>query len=162
MDNRDLADRSHLVEREEYIDEETWETIVQSMPIPSVDLVVKCPEGILLGKRANEPAKGEWFIPGGRIQKGEPLREAVHRIAEEELGIEVTIERSLGAYDHFYDASDVPESGGKHYIAHAYVVSATECDVIGDDQHSELRVFETIPSGLHSHVKIYFSEANVI
>ena len=158
MDNRDLADRAHLVERAEYIDEETWETIVQSMPIPSVDLVVECPDGILLGMRANEPAKGEWFIPGGRIQKGEPLREAVHRIAEEELGIEVTIERSLGAYDHFYGTSDVPASGGKHYIAHAYVVSATECSVVGDDQHTELRVFETVPGELHPHVEAYIEK----
>lgn len=67
------SDRSHLVEREAYINDETWKSIVQSMPIPSVDLVVKCPDGILLGKRVNEPAKGEWFVPGGRIQKGEPL-----------------------------------------------------------------------------------------
>jgi len=161
MDNSNLADRSHLVEGEEYIDQETWGTIVQSMPIPSVDLVVKCPEGILLGKRANEPAKGEWFVPGGRIQKGEPLQEAVHRIAEEELGIEVTIERSLGAYDHFYEISDVPESGGKHYIAHAYVVSTTDCTVVGDDQHSELQVFETLPEELHPHIECYLNCTNI-
>ncbi|GAB3691606.1 GDP-mannose mannosyl hydrolase [Salinarchaeum chitinilyticum] len=161
MADADPSDRSHLVEREAYIDDETWRTIVQSMPIPSVDLVVNCPEGILLGKRANEPAKGEWFVPGGRIQKGEPIQGAVHRIAEEELGIEVTIERSLGVYDHFYEASDVPESGGKQYIAHAYVVSAANCDVVSDDQHRDVQVFESPPKLLHPHIEAYLKDAGL-
>ncbi|MDV7349646.1 NUDIX domain-containing protein [Halorubrum distributum] len=158
--NSDLAERSVLVNREEYIDKQTWRSIVKSMPIPSVDLLVICPDGILLGKRTNEPAKGEWFVPGGRIQKGEPLREAVHRIAEEELGIEVTIEQSLGTYDHFYDCSDVPESGGKHYIAHAYAVSASSCQASGDGQHAEFRVFETVPDSLHPHIKAYVEQSH--
>lgn len=59
----------------------------------------------------------------------------------------MTIERSLGAYDHFYEDSDVPDSGGKHDIAHAFVVSASDCAVVGDDQHSELRIFEAPPHG---------------
>lgn len=158
--NSDLAERSDLVKRKEHIDKQTWGSIVKSMPIPSVDLLVKCPDGILLGKRTNEPAKGEWFVPGGRIQKGEPLREAVHRIAEEELGLEVIIEQPLGTYDHFYDCSDVPESGGKHYIAHAYTVSATNCRVSGDGQHAEFQVFEAVPDPLHPHVKAYIEQSH--
>ena len=158
--NSDLAERSELVDREEYIDKQTWKSIVDSMPIPSVDILVMCSDGILLGKRTNKPAKGEWFVPGGRIQKGEPLREAVHRIAEEELGIGVTIEQSLGTYDHFYGCSDVPESGGKHYIAHAYTVSTSGCQTRGDDQHEKFRTFETVPDSIHPHVEAYIEKAH--
>ena len=160
MENSDLSERSTLVDREGYIEEETWGEIVQSMPIPSVDLLVQCPEGILLGKRVNQPAKDEWFIPGGRIQKGEPRREAVHRIADEELGLKVSIEQSLGAFDHFYEKSDVSESGGKHYIAHAYLVSTKDCTANEDEQHSKIRVFESLPHQLHPHVKAYLEAAN--
>jgi len=157
--NTDFAERADLVKQKEHIDEKTWCSIVQSIPIPSVDLLVKCSGGILLGKRTNRPAKGEWFVPGGRIQKGEPQQEAVHRIAEEELGVEITIEQSLGTYDHFYDSSDVPEGGGKHYIAHAYSVSASDCRINGDDQHAEFKVFEDVPDLLHPHVKAYIEKS---
>lgn len=162
MNNDELAKRSDLVQRKRYIDDQTWETIVGSMPIPSVDLVVQCPDGILLGKRANEPAKGEWFIPGGRVQKGEPLHDAVQRIADDELGIDVSIDRSLGTYDHFYETSDVPESGGKHYIAHAFLISTSDCAVSPDDQHTDFRVFETPPIELHPHVKTYLEVAQIL
>ncbi len=156
-----FAERADLVHLSEHIDEQAWKTIVSNMPIPSVDLLIKCPEGIVLGKRTNKPAKGEWFIPGGRIHKGEPLEAAVHRVAEEELGIEISIDRSLGVYDHFYNSSDVPESGGKHYVAHAYLVSTSDCDVTTDEQHSEFRVFETPPDDLHPHVKAYLEAADL-
>ena len=156
-----FAERADLVQRGGHIDDQDWRTIVSNMPIPSVDLLIKCPEGIVLGKRTNEPARGEWFNPGGRIHKGEPLEAAVHRIAEEELGIEISIDRSLGVYDHFYDTSDVPESGGKHYIAHAYLVSTSDCDVTPDDQHSAFRVFENPPDDLHPHVEAYLEAADL-
>lgn len=158
--NSDLAERSDLVEQKKHIDKQIWGRIVKSMPIPSVDLLVKCPDGILLGKRTNKPAKGEWFVPGGRIQKGEPLREAVHRVAEEELGLEIKIVQSLGTFDHFYDCSDVPESDGKHYIAHAFIVSANSCQVDGDSQHAEFQAFETIPDSFHCHVNAYIEKSH--
>ena len=41
------------------------------MPQPCVDLVVEYEGGILLTRRQNEPAKGEWFWPGSRLYKGE-------------------------------------------------------------------------------------------
>ena len=46
-----------------------WRTIVEHVPIVSVDLIVTHDDGIVLGKRTNEPAKGEWFPPGGRVRK---------------------------------------------------------------------------------------------
>ena len=42
------------------IPEDEWKIIVQKMPIVSVDLIVMHNGGVLLGKRCNEPAKGEW------------------------------------------------------------------------------------------------------
>ena len=84
----------------EWIPKDEWETIVRNVPIVSVDLVVKRSDGIVLGKRTNEPAKGEWFVPGGRVQKGETRVEAVHRITEEEFGVSVDVIESLGAFEH--------------------------------------------------------------
>ncbi|WP_132057813.1 NUDIX domain-containing protein [Halorussus amylolyticus] len=144
----------------EWISDDDWATIVRHVPIVSVDLVVKCDAGIVLGERQNEPAKGEWFVPGGRVQKHETLREAVYRVAEEELGIEVDIVERLGAYEHFYETADVSEAGGKHYLANGFVVEATTRPSETDAQHSELRAFEELPTDLHEYTRDYLVDTS--
>ncbi|MFC7069353.1 GDP-mannose mannosyl hydrolase [Halobaculum lipolyticum] len=143
--------------------DDVWETVVSNAPIPSVDLVVRSGDGVVLARRTNEPAKGEWFVPGGRIRKGETLREAVHRVARIELGVDVTVERELGAYDHLYEASDVADSGGKHYVAHGYVVTPDAAEFELDAQHDDVRVFapEDLPS-LHEYVEAYLVDAGIL
>ena len=111
------------------------------MPIVSVDLVISHDEGVLLGRRTNEPAKGYWFVPGGRVYKGETRREAAHRVAREELGVEVEIVESLGAFEHRYDTADVPGVDAKHYLANGYVVEVVDGEVEPDTQHEAVRVF---------------------
>ncbi|TKX74509.1 NUDIX domain-containing protein [Halorubrum sp. GN11_10-6_MGM] len=123
----------------ESIPEDEWETIVRNVPIVSVDLVVECPDGIVLGKRSNEPAKGEWFVPGGRVQKGEKLEEATHWIANEELGLDIEIRRSLGAFEHFYSTSDVGNE--KHYVAHGFYTWSDHTDIHNDLQHEDIEIF---------------------
>ncbi|MEE6210330.1 NUDIX domain-containing protein [Salarchaeum sp. III] len=148
-----------------YIPEDEWETIVSNVPIVSVDLVVLYDGGVVLGKRTNQPAKGEWFVPGGRVHKHERLREAVHRIAQKELNVEVEIQESLGSYEHFYEVSDVDGSDGKHYVAHGFVVTPTRDVGLGrDDQHADVRVFEfsELPSDLHEYPKSYLEDAEVL
>ena len=143
--------------RVDWIPDEEWATIVRNVPIVSVDLLVRTPEGVLLVERTNRPAKGEWFVPGGRVHKGERLVEAVGRVAREELGVEVEIEERLGAFEHLYD-----DAGGKHYLANGFLVGtdATEFDL--DDQHGAARVFETFPEDLHPYVRAYLEAAGLV
>jgi len=148
---------------DERISDDGWETIVSNVPIVSIDLVVLVDGGVLLGRRTNEPAKGEWFVPGGRVQKHERLREAVHRVARDELGVDVDVVERLGAYEHLYDASDVDGSGGKHYLANGFVVCVVDDDFVIDDQHEEVRVFDPddLPD-LHPYVRAYLEDADVV
>ena len=145
-----------MIERVEWIPDEVWSDIVEHVPIPSVDLLVVTDDGLLLAKRQNEPAKGEWFVPGGRIQKGEPLEEAVHRVAREELGVDVVIEEELGVYDHLYEIADVADVDGKHYVAHGYVVRPESDTITLDKQHSDAQYFDldALPS-VHQYVEAY-------
>ena len=54
---------------------------------------------ILLVKRAKEPSKGKWSIPGGRIELGETIYEAAKREVLEECSVEIEIERVLDVAD---------------------------------------------------------------
>lgn len=146
----------------EWIPDDDWATIVANVPIVSVDLLVRYDSGLLLGKRTNEPAKGYWFMPGGRVQKGETRLEAVHRIGNKELGLEVEIVESLGAFEHLYDAADVEGVDMKHYIANGYVVDVVSGNPQPDDQHDDLRVFRSPPNPLHEHLQAYLETAETL
>jgi len=54
---------------------------------------------VLLVKRAKEPSKGKWSIPGGRIELGESIYEAAKREVLEKCSIEIEIERLLDVAD---------------------------------------------------------------
>ena len=146
----------------EWIPDDEWETVVRNVPIVSVDLVVLTDDGVVLAKRTNEPAKGEWFVPGGRVRKGERLADAVHRVAEEELGIEVEIVESLGAYEHLYRESDVDGSGGKHYLANGFVVRTKAGRLVTDYQHVSVQITSTFSEDIHPYVKNYLKDSNHI
>ena len=89
-----------------FLSEEAFATVVQSTPLISIDLIVENAQGeFLLGKRTNRPAQGFWFVPGGRVQKDEPLAEAFARLTQAELGLSLpmTAGRFYGVWQHFYD-----------------------------------------------------------
>lgn len=138
-----------------WVPEDEWAGVVANSPLVSVDLVVKQDNGVLLGLRENEPAKGEWFVPGGCVLKNERLTEAVRRVADMELGCEVEICNRLGTFEHFYDTSEVEGVDSKHYVANGFVVEPLQPVDIADNQHSELRVFEPPFEGLHPYVQQY-------
>ena len=51
---------------------------------------------VLLVRRNHAPAMGQWSLPGGRVEWGETLREAVAREVREETGVEIDVEGLAG------------------------------------------------------------------
>ena len=147
-------------ERNRWIPDEEWRTIVANVPLVSVDLVIEHDGGVLLGKRENEPAKGEWFVPGGTVHKNESRTDAVHRVATEELGEAVVIDECLGTYEHLYETAAVDGVDSKHYLATGYRCrfDAADPKVGGDDQHSDFRVFRPPFEDLHPYVTQYLDD----
>jgi colanic acid biosynthesis protein WcaH len=140
------------------ISTDDYRVIVDNVPIVSVDLFVCHQGGLLLGKRTNEPAAGEWFIPGGTVLKGESLIEAVHRVSNEELGVDVVVDDRLGTYEHFYDAAATPSVDSKQYLATVFVVTPRSAEFVADDQHETLQVFDPPFPPLHNYVERYIRE----
>ena len=61
-----------------WLSKDDYQKMLQAMPVVSVDLIVSDETGrVLLGKRNNRPAAGTWFVPGGRLLKGEDIAHAV-------------------------------------------------------------------------------------
>ena len=55
---------------------------------------------VLLTRRCIEPFCGQWVMPGGKIDHGEPLLAALHREVREEVGLEVHVEGLVDIYEH--------------------------------------------------------------
>jgi 8-oxo-dGTP diphosphatase len=65
-------------------------------PEVAVGAVAVLDDALLLVRRGRGPAAGEWSVPGGRVEAGETLHEAVVRETFEETGLEVVVDRFLG------------------------------------------------------------------
>lgn len=152
----------------EWMSPEEFAEVVRLTPLVAVDLVVRSPDGrVLVGRRVNEPAKGVFFVPGGRITKNETKAAAFRRISKEELGtaIDITGAKLLGAYEHFYPTNrfGIP-SIGTHYLTLAYEVSAAfDLKALPTDQHGEyawMSAGELLRHAeVHENTKAYFKQA---
>ncbi len=61
-----------------------------------VGAVVRHRDDVLLIKRGTEPGRGQWSLPGGRVEFGESMADAVVREVAEEAGIVVTCGAMVG------------------------------------------------------------------
>jgi 8-oxo-dGTP diphosphatase len=68
-------------------------------PIIGVGGIIFQDRNVLLVKRAKSPGKGQWSLPGGAIELGEPVREALRREIFEETSINITIEGLVRVLD---------------------------------------------------------------
>jgi ADP-ribose pyrophosphatase YjhB (NUDIX family) len=76
-------------------------------------------DSILLVERAKEPLKGYWSLPGGAVEVGERLEDAIRREVLEETGLEVA---ALSVFEIFERI--IRDEGGKpeyHYVLIDYV-----------------------------------------
>ena len=70
-------------------------------PLPAATaLVLNRQNQLLLGKRAVEPAMGEWGLPGGFIEMGESMEQGALRELMEETGLEGKVLSFVGVFSH--------------------------------------------------------------
>jgi 8-oxo-dGTP diphosphatase len=89
-------------------------------PIVGVGAVILSEGEILLEKRSNEPSKGKWTIPGGLVDLGESIEQAVIRETKEETCLDVEDPRLIDVVDNV----DLDEKGRVmyHFVIVDYVV----------------------------------------
>jgi len=72
-----------------------------SQPVVGVGAVIVDCGRLVLVRRGAEPALGKWSFPGGAVELGEAVRDAVVRETKEECGLDVELveEAPMDAYD---------------------------------------------------------------
>ena len=145
-----------------HIPEELFSQFTARMPQVCVELIVESKEGILVAKRDIEPSV--WFWPGGRLYKGEELDDAAHRIADEELGIEVRITDRYGPYAHLWEESATEGSPSRHTVNTVFHVEPVreEYDITLDDQHTDYRFLTAVEDDLHEYVRLYLTDNDLL
>jgi colanic acid biosynthesis protein WcaH len=142
--------------------------VVKRTPLVSIDLIVKSDRGeILVGLRRNAPAKGFWFVPGGRILKDERVAQAFERISRDELGIRVPYEDAefVGVFEHLYPDNFTEEQDfTTHYVVLAHQIKIDENSLnLPETQHSQYKWFdpETLykDQKVHPYTKAYFEKS---
>jgi GDP-mannose mannosyl hydrolase len=129
-----------------------YRKFLDTMPIVCVDcLAVNGAGEYLLVKGNNEPLKGEFWLPGGRVLKNERLVDAVHRKMSEELGIEVEVVRNCGFFEEFFAIGPNNTRGGVHSISFVFLVKPKSSKIRLDGQSSEWGWFRHLPTRLTGH-----------
>lgn len=149
-----------------YLPQENFTKIIQQTPLVSIDLVIEnSQKQILLGYRNNRPAKGYWFVPGGRILKDETMVQAFQRLTENELGTAYKIGQAefLGPYEHFYNDSVFDEAISTHYVVMGYkLILDIELSDLPKEQHHQFKWFshEALlnTDNVHRHTKWYLDK----
>lgn len=84
-------------------------------------------EHLLLIQRATEPGRGHWSLPGGRVERGELLQQAVVREMREETGLAFVCEELVGWVERIDDTH--------HFVIFDFAVTLLDDNepVAGDD-----------------------------
>lgn len=124
--------------------EDVFLQTVKYFPTVSINLIIKNPDGeTLYLRRANQPAKGQWWLPGGRLYNGETFTDAAVRIAEEEADLKgaALIDVSREYFEELFDTDGYSEEDMSHYapdITHIHYVTTVAYMEVGNDHEVTL------------------------
>lgn len=111
----------------------------REFPRVTIDSIIDLEDSIVLIKRLNPPFKDHWAIPGGFIELGERVEEAVIRETKEETGLTVKIDRIFRVY------SDPERDPRGHTITLVYVcknISSIETSLKARTDAKEVKIFK--------------------
>lgn len=88
-------------------------------PLLGVGAIIFEGERVLLAERGKEPLKGWWSLPGGLVETGEVLRDAICREVREETGLAVEPVRVFEIFERIM--RDAQGAAEYHYVLVDYV-----------------------------------------
>ncbi len=122
-------------------------------PIPTVDAIIQKSSSILLVKRKKDPYKNQFALPGGFVNEGETIEEAIEREVYEETSLKVHPIDILGVY------SDPTRDPRGHMMTVVFVVLIIRGNATAGDDAKEI---SWIPIEKLDEIKIAFDHKLVI
>lgn len=104
-------------------------------PVPAVGVVCLKDDQVLLIRRGTPPRLGEWSLPGGRIEPGEPVQQAALRELREETGVEADLVGLIDVVDGIF------AEAGRHYVLIDYAAVWRSGEVVAGDDAAEAQFF---------------------
>lgn len=142
---------------------EIFEQILEWSVIPTFDLIVEMPEGggIVLVRRAIDPYKDLWALPGLRMFKPESIDDVLTRIAKDEISIRIDLSRKrfLGQYVGRFTTELQRQD-----LSSGYIVQAMDREIGLNKSHFSdyrlIKTWEEIPKDIgamyHYYLSLYF------
>ena len=124
--------------------------MTRKSPKLAVDAVILKNDSIILIKRKYDPYSGNWALPGGFVEYGETVEDALIREAKEETGLDVRIKRIVGVY------SDPDRDPRGHTVSVCFLCEIAGGDLNADTDASDAREFKLskLPGLAFDHTKI--------
>jgi 8-oxo-dGTP diphosphatase len=115
-------------------------------PLVGVGAIIIEEDRVLLVKRTQPPLQAQWSIPGGALEIGELVRDAVVREAREETGLIVEPGVLLGVYDRV--VRDAQQRVQYHYVLIDFLCRRVGGELAAADDAAEVRWFtrEQLPA----------------
>lgn len=127
--------------------------IYGKVPRLCVEIVIEEKQGILLTLRNISPGIGLWHFPGGSVLYDESVLDAAHRIAKEELGITIHINKFLGFTDWYKSKNAVG-----HSVSLLFSAKITKGEIRTNFQAKEAKFFKTLPQNIIKESKKFIEE----
>lgn len=110
-------------------------------PLPTVDIIIKYKDGIILIERKNLPFG--WALPGGFVDYGESLEDAAIREAKEETGLDVLLLRQFHTYSK-------PKRDPRHHTISTVFTAKGKGTLLPADDAKAAGVFkkDSLPSNI--------------
>lgn len=120
-------------------------------PLMGVGAVVVEAGRVLLVQRGSEPLKGQWSLPGGLVELGEPLTDGVIREVREETGLTVKPVELVELLDRIYREG---ERVRYHYVIADYLCEVTGGELLAASDAAAVRWVERAEWNSHSALKL--------
>ncbi|HEX3034827.1 MAG TPA: NUDIX hydrolase [Thermodesulfobacteriota bacterium] len=102
----------------------------------TVDPIIITDDGkVVLVKRSFDPYKDHWALPGGIVDYGETVEDAVIREAKEETGFDIKIEKLVGVY------SDPKRDPRGHFVSVCFLTKVGGGELKISEETKEVKLF---------------------
>ena len=126
-------------------------------PTPTVDVILERESKILMVRRKKDPYKDHLALPGGFVNEGETVEEAMKREAMEETSLEVHPLDILGVY------SDPQRDPRKHIVTVVFVGIIVSGDLRANDDAASIEWIQLVSIEQLQQQKLFaFDHAQIL